>query len=136
MSAVRTHDLSYHTVESRQQIDNAINRQFPEKQAFFHQGNFHHEESVDLPAQGDHVRTLRVLFGNDHSTMTSDVSVRVFPNVFAQWQPWSIRRERGNQRLKWGYLIVLPYFIAATVVGALHWDDCPIQPQIPMLVTG
>ena len=53
--------------------------------------------------------------------------------------PWSIvyiRSERGNQRLKWGYLIVLPYFIAATVVGALHWDDCPIQPQIPMLVTG
>ena len=48
----------------------------------------------------------------------------------------SILSEKGNQRLKWGYLIVLPYFIASTVIGALHWDDCPVQPQLPMLVTG
>ena len=38
--------------------------------------------------------------------------------------------------MKWGYLVVLPYFIAAIVVGALHWEDCPIQPQLPMLVAG
>ena len=48
----------------------------------------------------------------------------------------SARSEQGNQRMKWGYLVVLPYFIAAIVVGALHWEDCPIQPQLPMLVAG
>ena len=68
--------------------------------------------------------------------MLGYVGVQLKCICFLIWQPCSIRRERGNQRLKWGYLIVLPYFIAATVVGALHWDDCPIQPQIPMLVTG
>ena len=66
----------------------------------------------------------------------SSLSSFLVSNPYLGLSSICIRSERGNQRLKWGYLIVLPYFIAATVVGALHWDDCPIQPQIPMLVTG
>ncbi len=37
--------------------------------------------------------------------------------------------------MKWGYLVIMPYYIAALVIGALNFDNCPVEPMIPIVVT-